>query len=303
MDRNLLPHSYWIENPIPGHAPEEWLKIWRIASNGDTSIGSNRWYQIIGSRAGRVSETGKKPSTSDPIITYEKWKAAILGTQNPVYKTGDWVYVLYGHNNVNIGHVAQLSEEDMMCWIDNIGSNKKWYTAQSGIRLATQEEIDIATGKSSGKPGRAEVTGYQVGDWKIGDVLTEEWLNTEGYKTVTNGKMGKVFSNNLTNYYGNRIVKEVSDGWALISNTRNLWLPPKSTENKSTSNNQSSSINNQKPTQNVKDRKCTGTAVLFSDHQSVQRGQARTGTPICLRGQPGCTQRGHKSHGKAISSF
>lgn len=62
-------------------------------------------------------------------------------------------------------------------------------------------------------------------EWKVGDVLTEKWLDTQDTYT-----RDPIINTGKSVCHGNRFVKEVSsDGWALISGTAGVWLTPKST--------------------------------------------------------------------------
>ena len=86
-----------------------------------------------------------------------------------------------------------------------------------------------------------------VDEWKVGDILPEEWLKKNHYYGSYKGHKNKTCQ-----AINDREVKEIKEGWGLISGSSNCWLGPKSeyptykteVEGKQvTSTNQSQSIN------------------------------------------------------------
>ena len=60
--------------------------------------------------------------------------------------------------------------------------------------------------------------------WKVGDILPSEWLNSvEDFRTYK----GKSRGSGNKYYSSHRVVEQVKEGWALISETNDLWLAPK----------------------------------------------------------------------------
>ncbi len=217
-----LPSEYQVQCPKP--VPKVWKELMTKAApkNGEQSDGvSDAWIKIKESRYN--IDRNKYPDTLE--IPYQDWADTLNGVVQQGYTEGQWVYIIDGGCRVgpgmqghkltgNVYQISNVVEESKGRWKYELKGSPaeskcitSWDDRDQYIRPATEEEI-------------AQATGQSTEGWKIGDKLTAKWLEKENayqYK-----KSPRHYS-----YGTDRTVEKVEDGWALISGTAQLWLPPK----------------------------------------------------------------------------
>lgn len=315
-----LPDAYWVENPEVGNSSSEFCKM--LQEIVKEKFFSYSYYKIEGEDV--TSNTDSKPHYDDILYTFEEWKAALTSTGEKIQKaTGQ-------SSPVQDYSVKALMGKKIVVHCE---TEKEWEQCTSLIpknRLSTDWKIASENsafqvdqyGGSHSKVSYFRENGFQV-------ITAQQFLaaNTpiQSNVPVTEGNVYvgmKVIRSKkfLDRYTPNQLQSSPEDVGEIIKGGRpldiavkwsngeenqykyqDLYTAPGET-NKVVIN---QSINNQPKTKqhDKEQQEHTGTAVLLSDHQSIKRGQTGTGTPVCLRGQPGLTKTGYKGNGKAVSSI
>jgi hypothetical protein len=295
-----LPSKYWIEND--GNS-KEFAKLFNEVYH-DYIEASRKYYGILDGNPTGDYVDHILNNSHWPVYTFEQWKSVIMKSKKEVnsnieLKGNDWVVVRDTPNIKSwsnwreaIGKVIQINESEAfklnMGQQTSIGSNTyriNYYSTD--LRLALPSEIPNKQTLSKKSTDSDETNS----NWKLGDVLTSDWLNSgiTIYEKVDGEFL--VYSNEAraSCFTGNRKVYYLENGFAEISGTRDLYLNHKKhyPTYKNNSNNQSQLKTqenekiNSSSRSTVENRKSEGISVyLPGDQEGISQGQRRKGTAV-----------------------
>lgn len=208
---------------------ELWDAVIKLIPNN--RLTSSKWE--IYEKAGNAININKAGGSHCHISWYKEERYLIITAEEFLRDNG--VAVPQPKWSIVTTDGVTVYEGDKVWWVNPDGktlhggmNGNEWLTALPGNERAVEAGYKVFSTYEAAEKYRQEQLeppSTEKEMWKVGDILPSEWLDSgiEDYRSYK----GKSRGTSKKYYIGHRCVEQVREGWALISDTADIWLAPK----------------------------------------------------------------------------